>query len=331
MKQINKFQNGFALLVVIMVLLLVSFLAVQMTLSVRTELKIGTNTTSGINGRFLAEGAVSKAVFRLIDTPKDTAKKMEESLSEEDEDLFVEGLEYTETLPSGEVRYYAANDSGKIDLNRCPRKLFDLFLEYNGLTEEERVILLDSLEDWRDTNDMHRLNGAEKEYYEGLPDPYQPRNGLLEDVAELYLIRGADVLRDRLKGPYDVFTVKGKQNKINFNSLTPAMLDFMVQGDEDRKAAYYDAKKEKKKMLSENEARLILGEDRLKTLQPFLSFSPGACRYITIVASAFTGEKPDGGDEEEAANKDLPTATLNVIVRLEGNRFKYVFWGKSES
>ena len=331
MKQTNRRQNGFALLVVIMVLLLVSFLAVQLTLSVRTELKIGTNTTSGTTGRFLAEGAVSKAVFRLIDTPKETAKKMEESLSEDDEDLFVEGREYTETMPGGEVKYYAANDSGKIDLNRCPRKLFDLFLEYNGLTEEERMTLLDSLEDWRDTNDMHRLNGAEKEYYEGLSDPYQPRNGLLEDVAELYLIKGADVLLDRVMRPYEAFTVKSKQNKINFNSLTPAMLDFMVQGDEDRKVAYYDAKKEKKKMLSVNEARQILGDDRLKTLQPFLSFSPGSCRYFTIVASAFTGEKPAGSEEEEAENKDLPTTALNVIVRLEGNRFKYVFWGKSES
>ncbi len=330
MKQTIRRQNGFALLVVIMVLLLVSFLAVQMTLSVRTELKIGANTTSGINGRFLAEGAVSKAIFRLIDVPKETAKKMEESLSEEDEALFIEGREYTETLPGGEVKYYAANDSGKIDLNRCPRKLFDLFLEHNGLTEEERMTLLDSLEDWRDTNDMHRLNGAEKEYYEGLSDPYQPRNGPLEDVAELYLIKGADVLRDRLQRPYEAFTVKSKQNKINFNSLSPVMLDFLVQGDEEKKEAYYDAKKDKK-MLSENEARQILGEDRIKTLQPFLSFSPGSCRYVTIVVSAFTGEKPAGSEGEETANKDLPSATLNVIVRIEGKRFKYVFWEKSES
>ncbi len=37
---------------------------------------------------------------------------------------------------------------------------------------------------------MHRLNGAEDDYYEGLPEPYPCKDGPFEDPAELRKVRG---------------------------------------------------------------------------------------------------------------------------------------------
>ena len=82
-------------------------------------------------------------------------------------------------------------------MNRSSRQLLKLFLEYHELEPDQVVTVVDSLLDWRDSDDLHRLNGAEKETYEALEPPYIPRNGKIMDPAEFFLIHGTDMLVDR--------------------------------------------------------------------------------------------------------------------------------------
>ena len=44
------------------------------------------------------------------------------------------------------------------------------------LDEQDRDIIVDSILDWRDADDLYRLNGAENEYYESLTYPYGTKN-----------------------------------------------------------------------------------------------------------------------------------------------------------
>jgi len=48
--------------------------------------------------------------------------------------------------------------------------------------------LEDAWHDWIDGDELKRINGAEKDYYETLSPPYEPRNSRLETVEELLLI-----------------------------------------------------------------------------------------------------------------------------------------------
>jgi len=41
-----------------------------------------------------------------------------------------------------------------------------------------------------DADDTARAEGAEQEYYDGLPRPYTVRNGPLDTIEELLLVRG---------------------------------------------------------------------------------------------------------------------------------------------
>src|SRR4029450_6218295 len=43
---------------------------------------------------------------------------------------------------------------------------------------------------WRDGNDLHRVHGAESDYYLKLPVPYRARNANIQDEGELLQIRG---------------------------------------------------------------------------------------------------------------------------------------------
>jgi general secretion pathway protein K len=60
-----------------------------------------------------------------------------------------------------------------------------------GLSEDLWPELIDSFNDWIDTDDIPRSNGAETEdYYATLDKPYSAKNGPLDTVRELLLIRG---------------------------------------------------------------------------------------------------------------------------------------------
>src|SRR5262249_17334562 len=68
--------------------------------------------------------------------------------------------------------------------------LLDKLLSTLGVDKQQRDIITDSVEDWRDANDTHRANGAESDEDLKLPVPYRARNANLQDVTELLPIKG---------------------------------------------------------------------------------------------------------------------------------------------
>jgi type II secretory pathway component PulK len=50
--------------------------------------------------------------------------------------------------------------------------------------------IVDSVEDWCDRNQNPQINGAESDYYLGLPKPYYAKDGPIDDLSELLLVRG---------------------------------------------------------------------------------------------------------------------------------------------
>lgn len=305
-------DQGFALLIVIMVLLLASFLASQLSLDVRTEQRLAANAKERNRAVILAEAGINIALFRLMDKPVD--------LEAEDEYGRLEnGRQYTHFLKGGLVRYYAVNESGKMDLNAGDPSLLALFLRYRKLSAEQTAVVLDSLLDWKDSDDLPRLSGAEQEYYMHLPEPYMPRNGNIEDPGEFFLIRGTEPLAGTFPAP-EVFTVHNPGKRINVNSLTPAMLDFIVEGDESRRQAYHEARR-LDGSLNAAMIRQILGERRFAELEPFLSYGdePSSIFY-TITA---TGETSVPGASE---NSSGPAMTVSALVRVLPDSYRILSW-----
>ena len=82
------------------------------------------------------------------------------------------------------------NESGKINLNHADAATLKMLLSAFDLDEDEKSVIADSILDWRDANDLHRLNGAEDEYYRSLKVPYECKDGDFDSVEELLLVRG---------------------------------------------------------------------------------------------------------------------------------------------
>ena len=326
-------NQGFALVLVIVVVLLASFLASQLTMQVRTELAVSHNIKARVSGHFLAEAGLSLGLFRLLDRPLETPAIG----AEEDWDGFYEGYVYQVFLPKGKVSYYVASEGGKIDLNKVgesvgSQALLRMFLEYQlGEDKQEEIdTVIASVLDWKDTDDAyHEINGArgaESEYYGALPDPYIARNGPIADPADFFLIKGTRPMIGKFYAQ-EIFTVHSTDGKINFNSLTPAMLDFLTGGDKERQAAYHDAKVEFKGQLTAALASEILG-DRYEKFQSFLSYTTGNNPYYFVVGTGYAGAEQGAAEQSkgEGIAPKIPGTIDSMIIKKDSGGFTCLAW-----
>ena len=322
-------EKGFALVVVILILLLISVLVANLVMQVRSELQVARNIKDRTVGQFLAAGGVQLAIFRKQDRVVNSEGTEYER--------FLEGLSYETTLADkGRVRYYLVSESGKIDLNTVPRELLELFLVYYGLDTDEVDIVYDSLLDWRDPDDLHRLNGAEQDYYESLADPYIPRNGRILDASEFFLLRGTEKLQGKFN-PEEVFTVFNSRSRINFNSLTPAMLDFLTGGDKEKMAAYYEKLSDIQagtnltgQRLSGIDAENVLGAERFGLLRPYLVYSSNS-RFFYIEAVGEAGydplsEQQQTDEDGNEVSRHWPGTKIEVLYQWQNSGPKFLLW-----
>jgi len=118
-------------------------------------------------------------------------------------------------------------------------EIWEGILEGAGIPEEMWAGLIESFYDWTDKDDVARTDGAETDdYYANLEQPYTARNGPLDTVGELLLIKGfsrvildGGVLREgafeddtiQCTGIRDMLTTYG-DGKINVNAASARVL-----------------------------------------------------------------------------------------------------------
>jgi DNA uptake protein ComE-like DNA-binding protein len=114
----------------------------------------------------------------------------------------------------GGVRFGLENESTRLNLNsllivdkQSPGAARALLMALPTCTEE----IADAILDWIDPDDEPREYGAEVDYYSGIVPAYAPKNGSLDTVEELLLVRGItpqllfgmDVNRNGVVDPFE--------------------------------------------------------------------------------------------------------------------------------
>jgi len=90
------------------------------------------------------------------------------------------------------VRYGMTDESAKLNLNALMKLdptgtvLYNALIKLPNMTED----VADAIVDWVDSDDASRSSGAESSYYAGMPTPYRAKNGPLNSIDELLLVRG---------------------------------------------------------------------------------------------------------------------------------------------
>jgi general secretion pathway protein K len=81
----------------------------------------------------------------------------------------------------------------KFNINTIDQIMLQQALTYMGVDASEIPAVTDAILDWIDPNPdpkIRRANGAKNDYYESLNPPYDAKNGPIDDMPELLLVRG---------------------------------------------------------------------------------------------------------------------------------------------
>jgi len=207
-------QEGIALLLVLWVLTILMVIVLAFSFMARTETSATLSFKDGIEKRFLAEAGIERGVMELFYR---TLNKGQTVILEGLEVWKIDGTPYTGQLGEGSYTVRIVDESGKINLNQLTDDnaiILRQLLSNMGVQDDNVNIIVDSILDWKDPNKgLHRLNGAGDEYYESLPNPYEPKHANFDTLEELLLVKG--MTPDILYGTAD------KGGLIDFLAVNP--------------------------------------------------------------------------------------------------------------
>lgn len=189
-------RHASVLIMVLWILVVISFLAGEYVATSRSKSAIAANAQDGIHRKAAARCVLALVESGHFETVRDSAheKNLNRAVRDADGD---ERLLWTRLSPGGVPVFVKVEaESSRIELKPGNEKqVFDTLAKMYGEDNEETASSLsDAIFDWMDEDDMVRLNGAEKEYYQGLSPPLEPGNGPFKTMSEVFLVRGMDLV-----------------------------------------------------------------------------------------------------------------------------------------
>ncbi|MFP4278326.1 MAG: general secretion pathway protein GspK [Wenzhouxiangella sp.] len=174
---LRKQSRGIALIVVLWVLVLLTIVVGVYAVLARTEGLQARYLFDTTAARYAAEAGLHRAVFELRNPDMETR-------------WVADGRAYPVTFGDAEVELRVADETGRIDLNNAEEAfLAELFMSV-GVEEQEAVFMAAAIADWRDTDDLMRIYGAEIDEYVAAGYPYGPANEPFGTVEELQQVIG---------------------------------------------------------------------------------------------------------------------------------------------
>jgi general secretion pathway protein K len=161
-------QQGVALILVLWILALMTIMAGSFALSTQRESSLITNSRDRAKAVALADGGIHYAMFML-------------SLPNPAQRWRADGTPYRLAVGGVPVEVRIFDEGGKVDLNAARESTLRTLLSKVIQDENQAVKLTDAILDWRDNDDLKRLNGAESAEYlaAGLDQMPQNRNFLV--------------------------------------------------------------------------------------------------------------------------------------------------------
>lgn len=196
-------RRGVVLLAALVVIVLLSLAAYQYSDLMINEYKAATNAHRAAQARATAESGIHYTLGLLASTEEIAIVANGNVLDNPDvfRDIAVgDGKGFFSVIApadpdegsAGSVRYGLVDESGKININAMMKRddsgddLYDMLVKLPNMTEE----IADSIVDWLDADGTPRASGAESDYYGGETPGYRAKNGPIDSLEELLLVKG---------------------------------------------------------------------------------------------------------------------------------------------
>lgn len=173
----RKTQGGIALVLVLWVLLLLTIITGSFALMARMDALEANVLVSGTQARLSAEAAINLAVLALRD-PDDATR------------MRADGRTYAQELDGVKVEVSAIDERGKLDINAADELTLVSLFAGHGMAVSDAEFLAAAVADWRDEDELERVNGAEQDAYSAAGLQVGPANRPFMMTEELLQVIG---------------------------------------------------------------------------------------------------------------------------------------------
>ncbi|MFL5328031.1 MAG: general secretion pathway protein GspK [Gemmataceae bacterium] len=209
-KEQDRARRGVVLIAVLVAVVLLSLVAYQYSDLMTSEYRAAESTVRAAQSRSLAISGVHYAAAALADkttftnrlnsNPFDNESVFKGVIVRDDDRAHFQGR-FTLIAPpaiddalsgSTTTKYGVTDESAKINLNALVKQdttgntASKILLKLPNMTDE----IADAIIDWISDSETPRPNGTKSDYYSGLTPPYRCKNGPLDSIEELLLVKG---------------------------------------------------------------------------------------------------------------------------------------------
>ena len=182
-------SGGVALILVLWLVALLTIIAASFATQSKVESRLAGNAKDALQAKLLAESGFSRALMELmVNNPQQRWN--------------FNGQVYPLQTAKGDLEISIRNASGLLDLNKASADQLNRLFVLISDNPEERSALVDRLNDWRDADDLRRLNGAENKDYRAAGYRYETAGKDLNSLEELAYVMGFDADRVNRLRPY---------------------------------------------------------------------------------------------------------------------------------
>ncbi len=191
-------KRGSALVVVLWLVGILSMLVTTMAFEAHLQAKISSHSRKKLKATHMVKSGVEMAEMLMRKSNDITAKKLDEA--EDDDDVWSDlakqlsaggKVSMTDEFAGGVVSVEISPEPALRNVNLLTEEDWERVLEVGEVPLELWPTLIESLQDWKDRDNEARRDGAETDdYYSTLDKPYRAKNGPLDTVEELLLVKG---------------------------------------------------------------------------------------------------------------------------------------------
>ena len=172
----NK-QKGIALVIVLWMLALLTIMATGYSRMMRTETMLTANLVHSAQANALAEAGINQAIIELFKPVLEKTWK-------------TDGTNYEYQFDNAIINVQTRAEIGKIDLNSARLELLMGLLQSVNVPEGDQLPLVEAILDWRDKDNLTRIQGAEDTDYQNAGLKYGAKDGPFNSIDELLLVKG---------------------------------------------------------------------------------------------------------------------------------------------
>jgi general secretion pathway protein K len=190
--------RGVALIIVMIAIAVLGILAFGFAYSMNVETKLARNANSEAELEWLGRSGVEYCRWILAEQMKIAGEPytaMNQVWAGGRGGIATTNTPLTEVekvvaLGRGSFTWTMTDLERKANINIASEPILQQALMLMGVDPTEAGPIVASIQDWIDPDDVTHVQGAESEEYERREPPYEAKNGPMDDISELLLVRG---------------------------------------------------------------------------------------------------------------------------------------------